>query len=209
MATGWLLSEPIILGLQTSRNNAQGRSVKSYSCRPTLRFEVVVMVVVLVSLGGTRTVVAQGSPTSTVDPNQGNPCSIQWFEAHGWLMWLAFGVFFPIGILVSRVGQYYFRQWCYAHIALQVLLALARSPICYQKRPPLTWDSSFGSSTMLRELAFGLRLSLHLSSTPTCSWRYFSLSLLDNLLPQTQTTTTNKVSFVILSPVAYPSSHVN
>lgn len=172
------MSEPINLGSHTSRNNAQGRSVKSSSRRPTLGFEMMVMVAVLVSLGGTRTVVAQGSPTSTVDPNQGNPCSIQWFEAHGWLMWLAFGVFFPIGILVSRVGQHYFRQWFYAHIALQVLHALVRSPICYQKRPPLTWDKTPGPSTMLRELAFSLRLSLRLSSTP------ITLSPLDISLPQ-------------------------
>ena len=140
MATDhWVTSEPIIiLGSHTSgNNNAQGRSFKSSWRRPTLRFEVVLMVVAVLvfSLGGTRAVVAQGSPTpSTVeDPNQGNPCSIQWFEAHGWLMWLAFGVFFPIGILVSRVGQHYFRQWFYAHIALQVLLLqLVTSPICYQ-----------------------------------------------------------------------------
>lgn len=65
--------------------------------------------------------VASGPVAGPVDPNQGNPCSIQWFEAHGWLMWLAFGVFFPIGILVSRYGQFYFRQWFYTHIALQVL----------------------------------------------------------------------------------------
>jgi hypothetical protein len=124
MATEWLTSESIILGSShTSGNNAQSRSVNSSWRRPTLRFEMVLMVAVLVFLGGTRTVVAQGSPTpSSVDPNQGNPCSIQWFEAHGWLMWLAFGVFFPIGILVSRVGQHYFKHWFYTHIALQVLL---------------------------------------------------------------------------------------
>lgn len=79
----------------------------------------------LVVLSCGMSVVAQsvtsGPVAGPVDPNQGNPCSIQWFEAHGWLMWLAFGVFFPIGILVSRYGQFYFRQWFYTHIALQVL----------------------------------------------------------------------------------------
>lgn len=54
------------------------------------------------------------------DPNQGNPCSIEWFEAHGWLMWMAFGIFFPLGVLVARYGQFYFRQWFYVHIGLQV-----------------------------------------------------------------------------------------
>lgn len=65
---------------------------------------------------------APGPAAAASDPNQGNPCSIEWFEAHGWLMWLAFGIFFPLGILVSRYGQFYFRQWFYVHIGLQVCM---------------------------------------------------------------------------------------
>jgi hypothetical protein len=65
---------------------------------------------------------AQGPAAEpAADPLEGNPCTIGWYRAHGWLMWLAFGIFFPLGVFTSRFGQYYFSQWFWTHISLQVL----------------------------------------------------------------------------------------
>jgi hypothetical protein len=71
------------------------------------------------------TVVAQTAaspaPAPAADPNEGNATSIGWYKAHGWLLWTAFGVFFPVGTLLSRYGQYRLKWWFEAHLALQVL----------------------------------------------------------------------------------------
>ncbi|KAH9548965.1 hypothetical protein CY35_11G115300 [Sphagnum magellanicum] len=64
---------------------------------------------------------ASPAPAPAADPNEGNATSIGWYKAHGWLLWTAFGVFFPVGILLSRYGQYRLKWWFEAHLALQVL----------------------------------------------------------------------------------------
>lgn len=61
------------------------------------------------------------APAPSIDPNEGNATSIGWYKAHGWLLWMAFGVFFPVGILLSRYGQYRLKWWFEMHIAFQVL----------------------------------------------------------------------------------------
>ncbi|CAM6016637.1 unnamed protein product [Sphagnum balticum] len=83
-----------------------------------------VVVALLLGWFGASAVVAQTSapaPAPAEDPNEGNPCSIGWYKAHGWLLWLAFGVFFPVGILLSRYGQYRLKWWFEAHLVLQIL----------------------------------------------------------------------------------------
>ncbi len=60
------------------------------------------------------------APAPSIDPNEGNATSIGWYKAHGWLLWMAFGVFFPVGILLSRYGQYRLKWWFEMHIAFQV-----------------------------------------------------------------------------------------
>jgi len=47
---------------------------------------------------------ANPAPAPAADPNEGNTTSIGWYKAHGWLLWTAFSVFFPVGILLSRYG---------------------------------------------------------------------------------------------------------
>lgn len=83
----------------------------------------VVLVAVLMSWMSAANAQAADASAGSDVPNEGNPCSIGWFQAHGWLMWLTFGVFFPLGALISRYGQYhYFSQnWFWTHISLQVL----------------------------------------------------------------------------------------
>ena len=65
-------------------------------------------------------------PAGDVVPDKGNPCSVVWFQAHGWFMWVAFAICFPLGVCVSRFGQNYFSQWFHTHIFLQVLTASGR-----------------------------------------------------------------------------------
>ncbi|KAG0609684.1 hypothetical protein M758_7G005900 [Ceratodon purpureus] len=109
-----------------------------------------VLVLVAILMSWMSTVSAQ-DPTApagdaaAADPNQGNPCSIGWFRAHGWLMWLAFGIFLPLGVFVSRYGQYYFSQWFWAHISLQVtgvVLATISFAIAANKFQVTTWDNT-------------------------------------------------------------------
>jgi hypothetical protein len=81
-----------------------------------------VVIALLLGWFGASAVVAQTAPAPAPaeDPNEGNPCSIGWYKAHGWLLWLAFGVFFPVGTLLSRYGQYRLKWWFEAHLVLQV-----------------------------------------------------------------------------------------
>jgi hypothetical protein len=80
-----------------------------------------VVIALLLGWFGATAVVAQASgsaPAPAEDPNEGP--SIRWYQAHGWLLWLAFGVFIPVGILLSRYGQYRLKWWFEAHLVLQV-----------------------------------------------------------------------------------------
>jgi hypothetical protein len=47
------------------------------------------------------------------------------YEIHGWLMWGAFTVIFPLGILIARLGRHFSRRWVVLHILTQVVGALA------------------------------------------------------------------------------------
>ncbi|CAK9205525.1 unnamed protein product [Sphagnum jensenii] len=81
-----------------------------------------VVIALLLGWFGATAVVAQASgsaPAPAEDPNEGP--SIRWYQAHGWLLWLAFGVFIPVGILLSRYGQYRLKWWFEAHLVLQIL----------------------------------------------------------------------------------------
>lgn len=90
-----------------------------------------VLVLVAVVMSWVSAATAQDTaPAGDVAPNEGNPASIGWYRAHGWLMWLTFGVFFPLGVFVSRYGQFYFSQWFWAHITLNVLLAATSFSSC-------------------------------------------------------------------------------
>lgn len=64
---------------------------------------------------------------ATVGPLYGNPCSVEWFQVHGWLMWAGFGVFMPIGIITSRHMQTVTTAWFHIHISC---MALAIACIC-------------------------------------------------------------------------------
>jgi hypothetical protein len=85
------------------------------------------------------------APAAGSDPNEGNPSSIGWFQAHGWLMWLAFGIFLPLGVLISKFGQNYFSQWFWTHVSLQVtgvILSTIAFVIAVQKFEVTTWDNT-------------------------------------------------------------------
>eukprot|EP00897_Mesotaenium_endlicherianum_P003699 jgi/Mesen1/3357/ME000191S02496 len=71
---------------------------------------------------------AATSATATSAPTAGKPppglklSPKSYYVAHGWLMWAAFGVFFPLGILTAgSYGQRLTRHWFNAHVALQML----------------------------------------------------------------------------------------
>ncbi|CAK9199979.1 unnamed protein product [Sphagnum troendelagicum] len=49
------------------------------------------------------------------------PPAIGYYKAHGWLLWLAFGVFFPAGVLVSKYTQASFPHWFHLHRILEVV----------------------------------------------------------------------------------------
>eukprot|EP00850_Spirogloea_muscicola_P017897 SM000158S02029 [mRNA] locus=s158:143577:144867:- [translate_table: standard] len=73
----------------------------------------------------------------------GNPASRTWYEIHGWGMWLALGVLFPIGILISGIGQDFMPGWFHLHWILQtagVLIMIAAYVIAVSLFD--AWDSN-------------------------------------------------------------------
>lgn len=103
----------------------------------------VVLLAVLLMTSGANAQDAS-APAGDVVPNEGNLCSIGWFKFHGWLMWGAFAVCFPLGVFVSRFGQTCFAQWFNTHIFVQVsgvVLATAGFSIAAIKFPG-SWDNT-------------------------------------------------------------------
>ncbi|CAK9251743.1 unnamed protein product [Sphagnum jensenii] len=70
---------------------------------------------------GTRIDIASAlSPAPSTSADSASP-AIGWYTAHGWLLWMAFGLFFPGGVLISKYGQLSFPlQWFHAHRILEV-----------------------------------------------------------------------------------------
>ncbi|CAK9195012.1 unnamed protein product [Sphagnum troendelagicum] len=71
---------------------------------------------------GTRIDIAAAlSPAPSTSADSASP-AIGWYTAHGWLLWMAFGLFFPGGVLISKYGQLSFPlQWFHAHRTLELL----------------------------------------------------------------------------------------
>ncbi|GAQ79917.1 hypothetical protein KFL_000410160 [Klebsormidium nitens] len=44
-----------------------------------------------------------------------------YYKAHGWMMWVAFGVLFPLGIMTARYGKRWDPYWFWAHVGIQIL----------------------------------------------------------------------------------------
>jgi hypothetical protein len=59
--------------------------------------------------------------SSTGSEPEAPPPAIGYYKAHGWLLWLAFGVFFPAGVLVSKYTQASFPHWFHLHRILEVM----------------------------------------------------------------------------------------
>jgi hypothetical protein len=69
---------------------------------------------------GTRIDIAASSPAPSTSADSASP-AIGWYTAHAWLLWMAFGLFFPGGVLISKYGQLSFPlQWFHAHRILEV-----------------------------------------------------------------------------------------
>ncbi len=64
--------------------------------------------------------------SSTGSDPEAPPPAIGYYKAHGSLLWLAFSVFFPAGVLVSKYTQASFPHWFHLHRILEVNIC-----ICY------------------------------------------------------------------------------
>ncbi|KAJ7552027.1 hypothetical protein O6H91_06G039200 [Diphasiastrum complanatum] len=87
-------------------------------CNISMLFHIVLIFLVISSAASQDA--SSPQPDSTAAPTSDMP-SINYYKAHGFLLWIAFGVLFPMGILLSRYGQGRLPHSHHVHASIQML----------------------------------------------------------------------------------------
>ncbi|KAJ7525572.1 hypothetical protein O6H91_17G057000 [Diphasiastrum complanatum] len=86
-------------------------------CNINMLFHIVLIFLVISNAASQDA--SSPQPDSTPAPTSDMP-SINYYIAHGFLLWIAFGVLFPDGIMVSRYGQGRLPHSHHVHARIQV-----------------------------------------------------------------------------------------